>query len=233
LCDKRFYQETAAIKHFDKSHCDNGPFLCPECGSGFPTQEACTEHRPHHISYVIRKINPSKYTNLPRHESCPICGKKYAPSRKRHILIQRHIESVHENKNDFKCDLCEKAFPTQEKLRRHKRRHFKNDQCSICRNRVDSIKEHYEIFHSNLKETCQICYKKFQAPCYLRKHMMWSHEEKQFQCDLCGHSYCDLQTIRRHVKIHIGGRVARGRVKVAKLSLNVNVRRESDFSDSD
>lgn len=233
LCDKRFYQETAATKHFEKTHCENGPHLCTLCGSSFLTSDLLTEHRPYHINYVIKKTNPKKYANIPRYESCPICGKTYAPTRKRHILIHNHIQSVHENKNDYICDICNKGFATSNKLFRHKRRHFKNEQCSICRNRVDNIKLHYETFHSNLKYTCEICYKKFQAVYYLQRHMRWAHLKKEFTCDICGMDYVDLPTIRRHVKIHIGGRVTHGRCKVSKINSNRTAVRRDDFEDSD
>lgn len=233
LCDKRFYQENAAHHHYEKFHCDKGPYLCPECGSSFPISDTLTEHRPHHIAYVAKKTGPRKYVNLPKHESCPICGKKYAATRKRHILIQQHIESVHELKNDFKCDICEKSFYTQHKLKRHMKRHFRNDQCYVCRNRVDNIKEHYEIYHSNLKHTCEICFKKFQTSYYLQRHIRSNHLKKEFTCDICGVDYVNLATIRRHMKIHLSGRLTSGRGKVSKLNASKDVKSDINYELSD
>lgn len=145
------------------------------------------------------------------------------------------MQSVHENINSAVCDICGKGFSCNKYLRRHKARHFKKEQCTVCRLRVETtLKEHYEEYHSDLPSVCQICYKRFQSDCYLKKHIMWSHTtKKDYTCDLCGFQYVDKETMKRHIKAHINGTVMlRGRTKVVKLPY-MNYEGESHYLPSD
>ena len=71
--------------------------------------------------------------------------------------MTRHIESVHEGRKAFKCDICDHSFTHKYKL-----------------------KGHIESVHEGKKEfKCDICDQSFSKKYHFKRHMASIHEGKQ------------------------------------------------------
>ena len=67
-----------------------------------------------------------------------------------------HIEGVHEKRNEYKCDRCEKAFSYARALRRHiKAVHegIKDHECEVCGkafSRLHHLRDHLKSIHKHV-----------------------------------------------------------------------------------
>ena len=86
--------------------------------------------------------------------------------------------SVHEGKNQFKCDICNANFVQTGTLNRH----------------VAAVHEGKN--HSNVIFVMLILHKKGD----LKIHIATVHEQKkQFQCDLCNVSFAQIGNLNQHI----------------------------------
>ena len=96
---------------------------------------------------------------------------------------------VHERKNNYKCEKCDKMFTQKHSLTRH-----------------------YKIVHEERKKEtkkiykCPICSRKFGQKAHLRTHISSIHEgKKPFKCSLCDTSFSLKQTLQKHIaSVHEG-----------------------------
>ena len=99
-----------------------------------------------------------KRTKINLNLVCEECGKKY--SQKADLKI--HIMSVHRNEKPFKCKNCDKAFSGAKTLSDHQRQ-------------------------AHDRQICKICDRSLQNVLYLRRHMVFDHDETNgaIFCDIC------------------------------------------------
>ena len=96
---------------------------------------------------------------------------------------------VHERKNNYKCEKCDKMFTQKHSLMRH-----------------------YKIVHEERKKEtkkiyqCPLCSRKFGQKPHLRTHISSVHEgKKPFKCSLCDTSFSLKQTLQKHIaSVHEG-----------------------------
>ena len=130
------------------------------------------------------------------------------------------------------CDVCQKGFDEERKLKRHRYRahgirKFKSSinvssvsvkqekedkppQCGVCSKHFHSqeiLERHMRKKHGgkrNLK--CDVCEKVFNGSSELRTHKLihLPDSEKPFQCDICGKKFCQSGQRRVHLKKHHG-----------------------------
>ncbi len=88
-----------------------------------------------------------------------------------------HLQS-HENKREFECKVCDKAFNTKKNLSNHQRfihlstRNFKCPECEKSFKRIYDLKKH-SIVHSEIRNfECPICGKLFKRNSCLQSHLM-------------------------------------------------------------
>lgn len=94
-------------------------------------------------------------------------------------IVRRHVNSVHKNIRNYKCNICEKTF-------------FR------AATRDQHMKRHYEPYLQ-----CTYCPKKFKADLDLRKHELTHTGEKQFFCSVCSQGFTQIWPYYRHMwKIH-------------------------------
>ncbi|XP_053374632.1 zinc finger protein 37-like [Mercenaria mercenaria] len=92
---------------------------------------------------------------------------------------------------NYVCDLCSKAFTSDNRLKRHKE-HLHPDGGNDDR----PFKEG--------KYICEVCNKRFISQSRLRLHTVTHTGEKPFSCDICGQKFSHPTNKRRHMKTHTG-----------------------------
>lgn len=94
-------------------------------------------------------------------------------------ILRRHVNSVHNNIRNFKCDICQKDF-------------FRAATRDVHRNR------HFEPFLQ-----CSYCPKKFKGDLDVRKHELTHTGEKLYFCPLCNQGFSQIWPYYKHMwKIH-------------------------------
>ncbi|KAJ8682175.1 hypothetical protein QAD02_017967, partial [Eretmocerus hayati] len=108
----------------------------------------------------------------------------------------------------WSCDVCNKAYETEEYLKMHSKTHSKNKvfTCEICAENF--TRKGNLIFHLN-KHTntesvsCKLCDKIFWHKNFLKIHMLTHCDERLFKCADCGKGFNGKTNIRHHVKCHM------------------------------
>lgn len=152
-----------------------------------------------------KKTNHSSPEEIDQlHTCCELCGKRiYVTS------LPSHMAAMHgKEKPSFKCDKCEKAFPSEEKLQRHIEAHFSTTvfKCTECGKGFPTeyyLNEHIESQHKVEKPfDCDKCPMKFKTKSCLKKHSAVHSEVKAFVCVQCGKGYSQKHSLNSHMKIH-------------------------------
>ncbi|XP_046962229.1 zinc finger protein 28-like, partial [Vanessa cardui] len=138
--------------------------------------------------------------------SCGLCTKIFAD---RSILLN-HLD-IHRNKYDKICSLCSERFSDWQQLLSHRLKHlpWRDKTCHLCDKRFQSsiyLEHHYKDAHSPDEKTqlrCVQCYKIYNTPRQLRKHIWGCHSNKKFICDHCSKEFTSKQQIRIHMVVHL------------------------------
>ena len=137
---------------------------------------------------------------------CGICSKPFQ-SEKDKIL---HEESSHP---EIKCDHCDKTFRKSSKnFRAHvKTEHMGiKHNCDLCEKSFNDdfkLRQHKSNVHSEVKAECDICGKKLSSERALISHKESVHTQIRVKCELCGKSYLK-QSIYSHIaRAHKGKRI--------------------------
>ena len=88
------------------------------------------------------------------------------------------LSNLNERK-EHKCEICEKEFSTEQKLKRH----------------------FLGVHDQNVKVySCNICTKSFSKAQTLKQHIHSVHSgHKDYKCESCGKSFAEAKTLKRHV----------------------------------
>ena len=194
------------IKHNNEN---SEKYVCSECGFTTVYKHALNLHmnskhwdQDHEKCKKCLKIVPIREPHACEEFSCEKCGKVYyyIYALKRHIkdshneqeckqcgqilkseeLLWKHMSEVHQMcEYSFDCNVCNRKFPSQNKLKCHMKFHGKKEECPICKKKVRSIANHKQIMHK-------------------------SDEEKKFQCNLCGKGFSDPRSLKKHnMNVHL------------------------------
>ena len=98
-------------------------------------------------------------------------------------------------RNNYKCEICEKRFQTNQKKNQHIRNvhgEVKTFICNVC-NRIFGRKEqltlHLKNYHQEGQRNykCESCEKSFIQSGALKYHIKSFHEgQRNYKCDHCG-----------------------------------------------
>jgi ribosomal protein L31 len=97
--------------------------------------------------------------------------------------VKQHIESVHEGKKPFRCDICDAKFALKSTLDNHIRTIHENPK------HIDETKK---VFH------CQSCPSSFTSNPKLRKHILRLHVDAQLRCNDCKESFAFDKDLKIH-----------------------------------
>jgi len=176
-CDSRFRVRRTLLDHLRK-HRGIYEYSCDQCGKICTTKHTLKDHMIVHLNGQI---------------ICHICTKVFQNKAR----LGSHISRTHatlEQKTRFKCDQCEKAYPTSLTLNRHMVSHtgVRNFTCLTCEKKYMSKRDltHHEKVHSGIKSfQCKTCEKPFRTGNKLRRHEVIHTQEMKFNCSLCGKGF--------------------------------------------
>lgn len=120
--------------------------------------------------------------------------------------------NIQARRNLFECQLCNRFFLTEDKLRLHHRRMHtiqkKSRVCNICGDAFKSLQAlhyHNSSKHSLEKKfQCTICEKRFILNYQLTVHMRSHTGERPFECQVCHKRFDIFSNLTVHMRIHTG-----------------------------
>lgn len=152
---------------------------------------------------------------------CGICEKSFLKAK----YLQKHMNVVHLNIINHKCDHCDKGFYSLNEKKIHERIHTNEKplKCKLCdyAARNYSLLSKHKETHSDEKKypcTADECGKMFKRYTSLFKHRKLHHEGKKFSCDECPGKYRTQAQLTTHKRqIHSNKTVSRRRNRNKKL----------------
>ncbi|XP_063707958.1 protein suppressor of hairy wing-like [Culicoides brevitarsis] len=154
-----------------EAHKHGKQFCCRGCGKEFTRQYHLTRH--------LKYMNCDGKRPVIKHP-CNVCGALFARMDNLKLHLQTHIEAP-QQKKDFQCSYCPRAFLGSSLLNIHLRTHT-GEKPFIC----------------------DICKKGFPSNGALRKHRRTHTGEKPYQCTYCPSRFAAKETLNRHTKTHTG-----------------------------
>lgn len=123
-----------------------------------------------------RKKDNVKWTT-----ACTACRQSFT----RHIDLQRHMLSVHNDVRPFKCATCNRGFSFYSNLQRHE----------MCKHGIGMRTQQMKK-----AATCTICGKTLSSEPALKIHSVVHTREQPYECSFCGSRFSVKGNWRRHVR---------------------------------
>ena len=208
-CDfcSQYFTKKVINRHMEKCQKNTRKQNCHICQKSFwKLQE--------HIDTIHNGI--SKHENVEIHKiKCDFCASVFTGKRLHNCQtnLKLHIQQVHENKRDFSCYLCGKAFFHPYYVRRHINAHHKKIKpvsCDVCGKSFDS-KRYLIKYHKNKckgAHHCQICEKiypnKFvlnthQKKCGKQNDIIKRKNKAAYECNRCGKYFSTSGNLKSHI----------------------------------
>ncbi|KAK3595887.1 hypothetical protein CHS0354_014717 [Potamilus streckersoni] len=136
---------------------------------------------------------------------CEFCGKRYISKDYASFMVHRRY---HMDSRPYKCEICNKAYKFEYKLKVHIRNHTGERPwvCEVCGARFMApfnLKQHKLAIHSDEMHICDICGVKLCNKGYLEWHKKFVHStERPFTCPTCGKSFKSKQNLKNHKVVH-------------------------------
>ena len=222
---------------FDKSFWNK---VCNVCGKLFKTVNARLLHIkrynvPIQICDLCQVECSSKY-NLTRHmieqhsmtyehlfrietkEEAYKCYECQASFRYKRNLVM-HIKTIHEERQQFKCELCKQVLQTRWTLRRHleeqheifnledvisseAKKIFSCELCELEFSRKENLERHMgtHASSSSSKHTCTDCGKQFTTNFSLSRHqVVHASDRERLHCNICDKTFSTTGNLARHM----------------------------------
>ncbi|XP_052562399.1 zinc finger protein 93-like [Culex pipiens pallens] len=169
ICEQKFSHSPSLKNHIRNVHTLEKPYRCEVCGDCFRNGSLLNKHRGAFHSpsdAILEKV------------SCPICLEVF-PTRS---LLQQHVRSVHEERQEFGCLECGEVFNSFAELKDHR------------------AYQHPEV---GLPFPCETCGEQYEQKAQLTKHCRNAHpEQNRLVCAECGKLFSSASTLRQHREIH-------------------------------
>ncbi|XP_077575733.1 uncharacterized protein LOC144198544 isoform X1 [Stigmatopora nigra] len=215
VCSLSFSQSYHMTRHQRQKH-DMQTFIC-KCGKKFASWLKLKVHRRIHKSLTCPSCKKSfsdkteLENHLKSHEKiprapfsliCDECGKVFG----RRYHLKRHMVMHYKAANTgyFTCAECKTDFALAEDLKKHLKKHAKENRgtCSRCNQHFPSqeeLKAHMAA-HS-ITYLCSVCGKKFKMANALKKHEE-KHKDQQYYCVTCCKHFRNHLQYKRHKEVH-------------------------------
>ena len=126
-------------------------------------------------------------------------------------IVENILQSNHEIKEDFSCDLTQKSINCESygnTASNEIHGGIKNHPCKFCDKKFrlkHNLKGHVRTVHEGVTNNeCDICGKEFGHLGTLKRHIKVVHEKRRnFKCDTCDKSFTLLHHLKRHkIMVH-------------------------------
>ncbi|KAI5640760.1 zinc-finger associated domain (zf-AD) domain-containing protein [Phthorimaea operculella] len=164
---------------------------CAMCSATYETFKMLKQHMNIH------------YSNY----ACNKCESSFATKRSLTAHNATHLEG------SFKCDHCDKVFPSDAKKRYHeKSKHLGNRNISNCPYCNEPFRSYYQrnqhmvkVHNAEAPYKCNICDKSYILKSLLMAHIKKSHlMERNCQCSECGYRFFSQKSLKAHMVKHTG-----------------------------
>jgi uncharacterized Zn-finger protein len=139
-----------------------------------------------------------------------VCTKRFVSK----CSMQHHVQRMHGDGHQFKCDVCNKSFAILQYLKRHKVLHsedrrYRCDICSMSFFRLRNLKVHVSRHTNEYPYPCDLCGKGFTYQSSLEKHKRVHTGERPYVCKVCDKSFTQKSALKTHQHVHTGERIKR------------------------
>uniref|UniRef100_A0A034W144 Zinc finger protein weckle n=1 Tax=Bactrocera dorsalis TaxID=27457 RepID=A0A034W144_BACDO len=154
--------------------------------------------------------NDNSQTSTSYKYECSICQKKYknATSYRKHIMEKHNKEP---DIPDFKCETCNKIYPTERQLQIHARSHLALEDkldipCPYCERKFTKVavmRQHVQGFHENKKPyICDECGRSLRTLAALTEHKLVHTNDAPFECEVCQRAFKNKARLKVHLETH-------------------------------
>ena len=175
-----------------------GRFICEKCQfSGYCAKDLIAHIKQDHKEDLFAR--------------CPYCKKEVLLTQ-----LESHYGSCVRSKMKINriCEKCGKKFTNRSSLTYHKKSHLRREGndglyyfCDKCDQRyasLDSLKDHVQVVHENIRYSCSLCQMTFNTLQALRGHNYQIHStDKRYQCKVCGVRKGSSDQLRVHELMHV------------------------------
>ena len=184
-CNDDFNSPSNYVQHYRLAHKSMPPdlkelkiphIICDQCPNVFFNNYSLK----HHIK-SNHSLEGNKKVNKKIERSCPHCEKTFMNI----VSWKEHVKSKHEKDTPFKCDQCERAYGTLQRLRTHKRAMHQRIKCDQCGQEVCNtflLKRHKASKHgiapTDTAFQCEYCPLYFEQAISLERHMQKQHLDR-------------------------------------------------------
>ena len=231
FCKKPFYDRRDMTRH-ERIHSKEKPYQCSSCKTSFTSFNSLQIHTLIHrgkerFSCEVCYKGFSRKSHLERHnsihknkkskvkEEIPDHLKNVTKDPKSEVLtLEKDKEAVqqslHVEKNSYRCQFCNKKFKVQRYFNAHQRFHKHQPlKCEICSKVFGSnanLKRHeLSCSNENLKLQCHFCKLTFKGSYNdLQKHQLIHSGKYPYECNVCKVKFKQLAHLKSHESLHSG-----------------------------
>ncbi|KAJ2942256.1 hypothetical protein O0L34_g15804 [Tuta absoluta] len=127
--------------------------------------------------YVYRNHLKTSANHAEQSYKCVECSKSFASK----VYWKKHYNFYHLHKSQFHCDICDKLFISDWRLKNHRQ-----TQHGLSRSR-----DHH----------CSVCGKQFFTQSTLKAHQLTHSEQRSFMCEDCGDTFKQRPALYTHCKL--------------------------------
>ncbi|CAL1675241.1 unnamed protein product [Lasius platythorax] len=230
ICGNAFRSRFHLREHMNQ-HDGNRPYSCEQCGKAFYKRIQLRQHKLSHgsnrhacpICGATFNRRGNMNTHMKRHNAigvytCSVCAYKCKSMSELKIHRKKHteeeiVDSIKKKCNDkeiWRCNVCNKIFPKRTILINHERVHgddklYGCDECDKKLASKSSLIYHKKSMH--LRERSHMCH--YCGNSFVSKEARLIHErihtgERPYVCKVCNMRYRCSSNLSQHMKIHTG-----------------------------